>query len=288
MSRLTPKAWKILTDEVAQCTANSTIATEVQRDILLRRLQKLQVQPGAPLNEAELRHIVSDIFPNFDRKVLKAAAKANRPPSPLQKVPVVIACFAGVVGLGWAVNLPYPMIRRPVARVAPILLLPSYISMDRHYREALAHVEQADQLVNYATSAADFELGAEKVAAAKQNLEALPVWFLGYEPQAYCQWFSCHWRFTLDEFKQARTGIARMEAKIFQEQNAMAQLEQTEANLLAAKQLFYRSDAAQKQRAIAQWQAAIDQLAQLPPSTLAAQLAQAKVASHQREIQNAL
>jgi hypothetical protein len=75
------------------------------------------------------------------------------------------------------------MIRRPVSRVAPIILLPSYISMDRNYRQAIALVEQADQLVNQATSLADLELGAKKVQEAQKSLDALPVWFLGYEPQ---------------------------------------------------------------------------------------------------------
>jgi len=62
---------------------------------------------------------------------------------------IVLGSAAGVV---WVVNLPYPMIRLPVAKTAPILLLPSFISMDHHYRGVLAAVEQADQLVNKATA----------------------------------------------------------------------------------------------------------------------------------------
>jgi hypothetical protein len=109
------------------------------------------------------------------------------------------------------------MIRRPVARTAPIILLPSYISMDRNYRQAIAKVEQADQLVNQATSAADLELGAEKVQQAQKHLDALPVWFLGYEPRLFMTWFRFSWLFTLDEFKAARASVGRMEAKVFQE-----------------------------------------------------------------------
>ncbi len=52
--------------------------------------------------------------------------------------------------------------------------------MDHHYRGAVAQVEQADQLINYATSPADIELGEVKVKQAQQHLDALPVWFLGY------------------------------------------------------------------------------------------------------------
>ena len=90
-------------------------------------------------------------------------------------IPVAAAGVASLAGIIWLVNLPYPMIRRPVAKVAPILLLPSYISMDRHYREAISNVEEADQLVNRATSDADIQLGDEKVQLAQKNLDALPV-----------------------------------------------------------------------------------------------------------------
>ncbi len=62
---------------------------------------------------------------------------------------IVLGSTAGVI---WVVNLPYPMIRLPVAKTAPILLLPSFINMDHHDRGALAAVEQADQLINKATA----------------------------------------------------------------------------------------------------------------------------------------
>ncbi|MBC6477843.1 MAG: hypothetical protein GDA56_08670 [Hormoscilla sp. GM7CHS1pb] len=76
-----------------------------------------------------------------------------------------------------------------MARTAPILLFPSYMSMDRNYRGAIASIEQVDQLVNKATSAADFELGVQKIKQAQAHLDALPVWFLGYYPQRYCTLF---------------------------------------------------------------------------------------------------
>lgn len=103
------------------------------------------------------------------------------------------------------------MIRRPVAKTAPILLLPSYLKMDRNYRGAIAKVEQADQLVNRATSSADLKLGQEKVNQAQKHLDALPVWFLGYEPKMYWTMFSFGWKFTLDEFEAARAKIGRDE-----------------------------------------------------------------------------
>ena len=82
------------------------------------------------------------------------------------------------VGVVWVANLPYPVIRRPVAQNAPILLLPSYMSMDSHYRQAIAAVEQAEQLIEKATSPADLELGEVKVKQAQQHLDTLPIWLL--------------------------------------------------------------------------------------------------------------
>jgi hypothetical protein len=182
-------------------------------------------------------------------------------------------------------NLPYPMIRRPVAKVAPILLLPSYMSMDRNYREAIAHVEQADQLINKSTSAADIELGASKVKQAQANLDQLPVWFLGYEPQMYCRFFSCSWGFTYDEFEAARKLIGRMEAQIFQEQNAQNQLVNAEVALTAAQQQYATANAKEKQQAIAAWQSAIDLMEQIYPNTLAAKIAEPKLTAAKRDFE---
>lgn len=64
----------------------------------------------------------------------------------------------------------------------------------------------------------------------------MPVWFLGYQPQMYCQLFSCSWKFTYDEFEAARKSIGRMEAQIFQEQNAQNKLIAAETALTEAKQ----------------------------------------------------
>ncbi|RMG14074.1 MAG: hypothetical protein D6728_03510, partial [Cyanobacteria bacterium J055] len=182
--------------------------------------------------------------------------------------------------------LPYPHIRRPVARVAPILLLPSFMQMDSHYREAIALTEQADQLVNQATSAADFQLGTEKVQQAQEHLDALPVWFLGYEPRAYCSLMGCSWRFTLDEFQAARQSIARMEAKLFQEQNALTLLEEVNAELSSAKGQYLAANATEQTPAIAAWQTAIDRLGQIPAETLAGKTAQTQLTSAQRDFQD--
>ncbi|MCU0535932.1 MAG: hypothetical protein MUD14_18745 [Hydrococcus sp. Prado102] len=196
-----------------------------------------------------------------------------------------ISC-AGLTGLVWFFNLPYPMIRRPVAQTFPILLLPSYLEMDRNYREAIANVEGATQLIERATSSVDIDLGAQKVRAAQKNLDNLPVWFLGYEPQFYCSWFNCSWKFTFDEFQTARADVGRMEAKVFQEKNAMMQLQRAEAALQEAKKAYQQvSNPTEKQSAIATWQKSLDELTQLPDATLAGKMAQNKLEAYQRDFQ---
>ncbi|MGK7940120.1 MAG: hypothetical protein AB4062_08215 [Crocosphaera sp.] len=193
---------------------------------------------------------------------------------------------AGLMGLIYLVNLPYPMIRRPVSKVAPLLLLPSYIQMDHHYREAIAHVEQADQLINNVSSFEDIKLGEEKVKLAQNNLDKLPVWFIGYEPTRYCQMFSCSWNFTIDEFEAARKKIGRMEAIVFQQSNAFKTYQQAEDKLQQAKENYQQAiQLEDKQNSLKNWQNSLDELQQLPPQTFAATLASSKLNSYERDFQ---
>jgi hypothetical protein len=289
MSRLNDKAWQILNQEVKKVTANDELSGPIQRDIILRRLERLREQEGKPASYEELSGLIKDILPDFSDKILKNAAIVNQKSSSLGILPWLGASVVGVGGLAgliWVVNLPYPMIRRPVAKAAPILLLPSYLSMDRNYREAIAHVEQADQLVNLATSYEDIELGAQKVEAAQKNLDALPVWFLGYEPQLIRTLCNFSWHFTFDEYKAARASIGRMEAVVFQEKNAYAKFQEAETQLAQAKQEYQQATTnSEKQTAISKWQQAIDQLTQLPQSTFAGKQAQTKLVAYQRDFQ---
>jgi hypothetical protein len=199
--------------------------------------------------------------------------------------------FAGsllgsAAGIIWLINLPFPLIRLPVAKTMPILLLPSFMSMDHHYRQAIALVEQSDQLVNKATAVADFDLGEIKAKEAQKHLDALPVWFLGYYPQTYCKFFGCRWRFTVDEFQAARKNVGRMEAQIFQQKNAFTQLNQVEQTLNAAKQQYQEAKtAADRQKATVNWQSAIDQLNQIPAETLAGETAKKTLKAAERDFQ---
>lgn len=286
MMRLNPQARKLLLAEVEKQSKSQNL--DIQRDIVVKRLEKLTIQQGQPLAQTELEQLITDMFPAFDQKILQKAAKVNQNDGKIAKVAkiggVVAAGLLGLSGVIWFVNLPYPMIRRPVAGVAPMLLLPSYLSMDRNYREAIAHVEQADQLVNKATSAADIGLGAEKVKLAQQNLDKLPVWFLGYEPVRMCHFMGCSWHFTFDEFSRARAQIGRMDARIFQENNAFTQLQTAETDLQKAKQAYQNAtNTSQQQNAIADWQTALDQLTVLPKETLAGTTGVTKYRNYERD-----
>lgn len=283
MSRLNNRAFEILRVEVFKCSGND-IAGKVQRDIALKRLEKLRMQNGSPATFAELRQTVSDILPNFNEKVLKEAANANKPKGMFGLLMFATVSVAGAAGFIWVANLPFPMIRKPVASVAPLILLPSYIKMDNDYRQAISLVEQADQLVNKASGPADINLGAEKVTKAQKHLNGLPVWFLGYEPKFYCSFFGCSWKFTYDEFEKARKQIGRMEATIFQEKNAQTLLSQAEEGLNAAKQQYQQAKpGADQQKAIAAWQVSIDQMGEIPESTLANLMARKKLQAAQRD-----
>lgn len=197
-----------------------------------------------------------------------------------------VVATAGLAGSVWVLNLPYPMIRWPVARTAPLLLLPSYIQMDHDYRQTISLVEQADQLVNQATSAQDIELGAEKVALAQEHLDRLPVWFLGYYPVSYCNFFGCTWRFTLDEFQTARAEIGRMEAVVFQERNAQQLLQEGTSVVEAAQQSFQSAPSGtDRSTALATWQQGMDQLNEIPPETLAGRQASTKLQAYGRDYQ---
>ncbi|MEG3896815.1 MULTISPECIES: hypothetical protein [unclassified Microcoleus] len=286
MARLTDRAFEILRAEVYKCAAADSLAGDVYRRMVIKRLEKLRSQNGTFASIEEIRDTFKDEFPQFSEKALKAAVKANRPPGLFGKI-IWIGGFLGAgAGIIWLVNLPIPIIRKSVANTFPILLMPSFSSMDYNYRQAIALVEQSDQLVNKATAVADFDLGEIKAKEAQKHLDALPVWFLGYYPQTYCSFFGCRWRFTVDEFQAARKNVGRMDAQIFQQKNAFTQLNQVEQTLNAAKQQYQQAKtAADRQKASGNWQSAIDQLNQIPAETLAGKTAKQKLQAAERDFQ---
>ena len=286
MGRLTDRAFDILRAEVDKCAADDALAGGVYRKMVMKRLEKLRSQNGTFASRDEIRDTFKDEFPNFSEEALKAAVKANQPPGLFDKIILAGGLLGGAAGIIWLINLPLAMIRWPVAKTMPILLLPSFISMDYNYRQAIALVEQSDQLVNKATAAADFDLGESKVKQAQKHLDALPLWFLGYYPKTYCSFSGCTWRFTVDEFQAARKNIGRMDAQIFQQKNAFTELNQVEQTLDAAKQQYQQAKtAADRQKATGNWQSAIDRLNQIPAETLAGETAKKKLQAAQRDFQ---
>jgi hypothetical protein len=290
MARLNQKAFKILEKEIEKSAQNDPVLGETQKQIVLDRLNKLTQETGKPVTDDEIRYLVVDLFPKFPEKTIVKAKKVNQDRKFLKWVIIGGGGILTFSALIWLVNLPFPMIRRPVAKTAPILLLPSFLEMDRNYREAMSNVNQADQLVNKATSLDDIELGKQKVTLAQGNLDKLPVWFLGYEPQRFCvsNMFAmqCSWEFTIDEYRAAREKVGRMEAVVFQEKNALTQLNESDAKIQQAKETYQTTtEGAQKQEALQQWQTGMDQLTQLYPQTLAYRLAQPKLQAYQRDYQ---
>ena len=283
MTRLNNRAFKILVDEAKRCATRSQGDTQYR--IVLKRLEKLRSQSGSPVSPEELRATVKDMFPDFSEKAIEAADRANRSANIFGIAKSVAIGAVVCTGFLWVVNLPYPPIRRPIARQAPLLLLPSFFNMDRNYRGAISNVEQADQLINQATSEADIFLGEEKARKSQKHLDALPVWFLGYEPQRYCSWFRCSWRFTLDEFETARKQIGRIEAKVFQEKNAITQLKEAETSLEQAKQKYQTAPEGEKESAIASWQASLQNISLVPSQTFAGKQAEQKFNFYRQEFE---
>jgi hypothetical protein len=233
----------------------------------LEEEQRLRIQFTQPLKNAGAR-----------------AAPQIPQGSPLKKI-IIIALLCGIpAGVIWLVNLPYAVIRRPVAEVAPILLLPSYISLDHNYRLAITTLEQAQQLIDNATAPTDLDLGEQKLHQAQKSLDALPVGWVS--DLFYTDYSGYDWRFSTSNFNDARAKAGKLQGKVFQEKNAQNALFEAEQSLATAQQKYSQAKtSADRQIAIAQWQTALDQLEQIPGETLAGKSAQQKLSAHQRDFQ---
>lgn len=286
MSRLNDRAFNLLLKELRKHSQKDPISQQAFT-LVLKDLERLRLEKGRLVTLAELQQIILPLFPEFSDRILIKAAQANRPSVALKFITGSFLLFGGFAGIVWMANLPYRAIRQPISKVAPVLLLPSYMSMDYHYRGAIASVEQADQLVNNATDANSFAAGAEKVKEAQEHLDALPVWFLGDMPGFYCRWWNCSWRFTMDEFRDARQKVARMDARVLQENNALMLFDQNYTALQAAMTQYQQApNAVEREKAILAWQTALDQMEQIPPDTLAQKLAAQQLKSSERDFEN--
>jgi hypothetical protein len=195
---------------------------------------------------------------------------------------LVLAIPVGIIAV---LNLPYAVIRRPVAEEAPILLLPSYISVDHHYRLAINNFEQAQQLIDNATTPADLALGEQKLDQAQISLDAIPLdWVNG---SYYLSYSAYDWSFSPRRFNETRAEAGRLKARVFQEKNAQTAFSQADQSVQVAQQQYSQAETvAERQAVIAQWQTALDQLQQIPAETLAGQSAQQKLLTYERDFQD--
>ncbi|MFQ3626137.1 MAG: hypothetical protein SNJ81_00950 [Cyanobacteriota bacterium] len=187
------------------------------------------------------------------------------------------------VGLLWAINLPYAPIRRPVAEKAPVLLLPSYVSMDNNYKAAIALTQQAKQLIDSPTRPEDIDAGQRKAIEAQKRLDELPVWLHDYW---YDGWSGLYrWSFTTAGFNNARMEVARLQAKAAQEQNAQTALVTAEQAIAQAKQDYQQAaNPTDRAGAIAAWQKGLQDLELIPSQTLAGRTARTRHAAAAAEL----
>jgi hypothetical protein len=282
MYRLHNKAFEILRDEIEIISSNDKEGKQ-KRLIALKRLEQLRVKAGRRAKLHELRDAVVDVFPIFSETILKQAAKANREPSVFGKLKYLAIGLTSAAGVLIILNLPHPKIRWFVARTAPILLVPSYMSMDFHYWGARSSVQEANNLLQSAATFSDIKQIESKIAEAEKHLSSIPVWFLGYYPEVYCQKFSCSWNFGFDEFENIRTEIIHIETTTMREKQAFVPLIEAEQAYRGAKrELSIAKSKRQKELAIASMQAAIKITEEVPTGTLAHIKAQEKVKAYKR------
>ena len=232
----------------------------------------------------------------LEQEMADQQASQSLPTRPLRQTPqprrsgivrnlALMGLLVGIPAAGlWVVNQPYPPIRRPIARTMPLLLLPSYINLDQDFRAAIALTQQSTQLIDNAASFADIEIGAQKVAEAQKRLDALPIDLLNYW-DGYGSW-QRDWRLSPIAFNTARAEIARLTAKVFQEQNAHTALTTAEQALNTARQQYQQATLPLDTRAaITAWRAALNQFELVPSQTLAGKTARQKLDANQQEFQ---
>jgi tetratricopeptide (TPR) repeat protein len=283
MQRLGNRAFEILTGEI-NGGSQDNLTSELGRKIVLQRLDKLRLQMGEPLSYDELRQIVSDQFPDFDEKVLQEAASVNRTPQIYQQVMRGSLIVVGLMAFIWFVNLPVPFIRWPVSKTIPVLLFPSYMNMNYHYKQAIADAEYTEKLIQEATTNAEIDLSEQEIRKAYQHLERVPGWFLDFNPKFYCSLFKCSWQFTTEEYEETRDYIQKIEGKIIQEQYAQERFNEAESALNSARKEYQNLKSGERQ-VIAAWQTAIDLFDQIPSDTLAGRLSENRSLTAQQDFE---
>ncbi len=234
-------------------------------------VQQQPAKPSKPKTLAELEQEIAaqaQVSSTSSKKRLSKTNKGIR--GKLIWIAILIGIPAGVV---WIANQPYPIIRRSVMQNAPFLLLPTYMNMEQHYRQALVSIEQAEYLIEKPTSAADLALGEQQLQQTKTHLDNLPSGLVNDWPEYKYWWYD--WRFSVYGLNTARRKVGELSAKIFQEKNAQTLLTENSQALLNAKQQYQQAKTiTDKKSTIAAWRKALDQLEEIPNQTLAGKTAQ--------------
>ncbi|NCO76178.1 MAG: hypothetical protein GW795_10750 [Cyanobacteria bacterium] len=187
------------------------------------------------------------------------------------------------VGILYVINLPYPAIRRPISEKVPLLLLPSQITTEYHFKKSINLMEQAQQLIDNATSQEDLQLGEKKLQEAKQSLNAIPVY---PSNDLFGGSYGYGWRFSSFGFQEMRGKVGELEAKIFQEKNAQTLFKKAELAFNEGKNNYENAkNNYDKQQAIKTWKLAINNLEEIPVNTLAGEKAQQKLSSNREELE---
>lgn len=298
MSRLNRRAWEILRAEVEKCAGKDALG-KIEQKMVLEDLEKLRSQDGTPASEEELRKIVISTYPQFSHNSLSKAAKANRSGGVWGKIKLFSILTVGTIltlaAIGTFIQTQTP---EPIAQKSeqpaknkrwnlPNPLI-NFMSQEEHYRRAISLAEQAQKLIEDATSPADLELGEEKLNQAKQHLAKLPVsHYRDYQPYRN---YEGEWRYQQrkvydDQFASLRTKVERLQAQIFQETQAQELLNQAEQAINQAKQQYQQVQATERSTVLASWYSALNQLKQISSNTLAGKIAYTKLTNYEQEYQ---
>lgn len=251
-----------------------TSSAVIQKPVVVQQPAK----PSKPKTLAELEQEIA-----AQQMSISHSQPHSKPKSSIGTKLIWLTILIGFpVGIVWVANLPYPTIRRPVVQKAPFLLLPSYMSMDKHYRQALVSIEKAEYLIEKPTSVADLALGEQQLQQTKTHLDELPAVLVNDWPEYKYWWYE--WRFSIYGLNTARSKVGLLEAKVFQEKNAQTLLTENSQALLNAKQQYQQATTiTDKKTAIATWRTALDNLEQIPGATLAGKTAQNQLEGYKRD-----
>lgn len=95
MSRLSDRAFHIVKEEIDRCYSD-TPQDQLERVIMLARLENLRQQPGEPISKVKLWEELSDISPRFNQQIIHTAANVDAP-SPFVGISIGVGAVAVLV-----------------------------------------------------------------------------------------------------------------------------------------------------------------------------------------------